>query len=463
MWKETLLSPSLSSSPGFLPWRTMFVIWAVAMVVRLVNLAAMPMEPGLVLGEDAWLYWANALSLLEHGTFADPASAGRMPGYFLLLAGLMGVFGPSLLGALVVQALLDAVTCVLVGMIGARLSLSVGLVAGLLAAVWPNLVIMSASVLTDSFFMLPFTAMLYASVRFLETGSVRWAAWAGLFLGAAIMVRAAAQYFPLAMVFLVVAVPLFRARDWRKGLFAGFVFTVAVALPLAPWLHRNVSQYDALALTSQGGVHLLYWVVPGVLSRAQDIQQEQAVKELREAFQAEMESRGLDTETMNVFSQNTVMTSFFLAWLAEMSPRDIFSSWGSGMTVNLISPAIVADPRLRAMPHPSFTGTSHMDPLSRITLYIQEASPVYLAVVIMGIVGAVLTSLLQIYGFVLLSRVSGGVAILSVAGMLYFLFISGPITAPKYRLPFEPVLIILQAMALVELWPRLRRMAGGSI
>jgi hypothetical protein len=166
---------------------------------------------------------------------------------------------------------------------------------------------------------------------------------------------------------------------------------------------------------------------------------------------------------MNVFSQNTVMTSFSLARLAEMPPRDIFSLWGSGMTVNLISPAIVADPRLRAMPHPSFTGTSHMDPLSRITLYIQEASPVYLAVVIMGIVGAVLTSLLQIYGFVLLSRVSGGVAILSVAGMLYFLFISGPITAPKYRLPFEPVLIILQAMALVELWPRLRRMAGGSI
>jgi hypothetical protein len=54
-------------------------------------------------------------------------------------------------------------------------------------------------------------------------------------------------------------------------------------------------------------------------------------------------------------------------------------------------------------------------------------------------------------------------AFLGIAGMLYFLLISGPITAPKYRLPFEPVLIILQAMALVELWPRLRRMAGGRI
>ena len=460
MWKETLLSPSLSSSPGFLPWRTMLVIWALALVVRLANVAAMPMEPGLVLGEDAWLYWANALSLLEHGTFADPASAGRMPGYFLLLAGLMGVFGPSLLGALVVQALLDAVTCVLVGMIGARLSLSVGLVAGLLAAAWPNLIIVSASVLTDSFFMLPFTAMLYASVRFLETGSLRWAGWAGLLLGAAIMVRAAAQYFPLAMLLLILAVPLWRRFHWRQSLLAGLVFVVAVALPLAPWMHRNVTQFDTLALTSQGGVHIDLWVLPSIFSITRGLTAMQAVDEVYARRGAYFAERGLVMDEMNIFAQSRVRTDFFLAQLSGMPPADILKSWGYGMAVNLFAPAIGADPRVRALSHPSFVGTSHLDPLSRITLYIQEAPPLYLAVVAMGIIGAVLASLLQIYGVVLLSRVSGWMVFLGLAGMLYFLLISGPITAPKYRLPFEPLLIILQAMALVELWPRLRRMAG---
>ena len=459
MWKDSVIA----SVPGALSLRMMLVIWVAAVVVRLANVVAMPMEPGILLGEDAWLYWANARSLLEHGTFADTASAGRMPGYFLLLAGLMGIFGPSPLAVLAVQALLDAVTCVLVGMIGARLSLSVGLVAGLLAAVWPNLVIMSASVLTDSFFMLPFTAMLYASVRFFESGSARWAVWTGLFLGFAVMVRAAAQYLPLAMVLLIVAVPLLRERDWRKGLFAGLVFLVALALPLAPWLHRNVTQFDSLALTSQGGVHLLYWVIPGVLSRAQDIQLEQAVQELQEEFQAETESQGLGTDRMNIFARDAVMKDFSLALLSEIPLRDILSSWSSGMTINLISPAIGADPRVRTLSHPSFTGTSHLDLPSRITLYMQEASPTYLAVVAIGIAGTVFALLLQIYGFVLLARVSGWMAFLGIAGMLYFLLISGPITAPKYRLPLEPVLIILQAMALVELWPRLRRMAGGRI
>jgi len=457
MWKDSVIAP------GALSLRMMLVIWAAAAVVRLANIAAMPLEPELILAEDAWLYWANARSLLEYGTFADTASAGRMPGYFLFLAGLMGVFGPSLFAVLAVQALLDSVTCVLVGMIGARLSVSIGLVAGLLASVWPNLVVTSTLVLTDSFFMLPFTAMLYASVRFLETSSVRWAVWTGLFLGAAVLVRAVAQYLPLAVVLLVVAVPLLRERNWRRGLSAGLAFTVAVALPLAPWLHRNVSQHDTLALTSQGGVHLLYWVVPRVLFRAQGIQQGQAVKELREEFQIEMKSRGLDVKSMNIFARDRAMKDFSLARLSELSPQDILGSWGSGMTVNLMSPAIGADPRIRALPHPSFMGTSHLDLLSRITLYMQEASPVYLAVVAIGIVGAVLTSLLQIYGFVLLSRVSGWVAFLGIAGMFYFLLISGPITAPKYRLPFEPVLIILQAMALVALWPRLRRVAGERI
>jgi len=457
MWKDSVIAP------GALSLRMMLVIWAAAAVVRLANIAAMPLEPELLLADDAWLYWANARSLLEYGTFADTASAGRMPGYFLFLAGLMGVFGPSLFAVLAVQALLDSVTCVVVGMIGARLSVSIGLVAGLLAAIWPNLVVTSTLVLTDSFFMLPFTAMLYASVRFLETGSVRWTAWTGLFLGAAILVRAVAQYLPLAVVLLVVAVPLLRERNWRRGLFAGLAFMVAVALPLAPWLHRNVSQHDALVLTSQGGMHLLYWVVPRVLSRTQGIQQGQAVKKLREEFQAEMESRGLDTESMNIFAKDRAMKDFSLARLSEFSPQDILGSWGLGMTVNLMSPAIGGDPRIRARPHPSFMGTSHLDLLSRITLYIQEASPVYLAAVAIGVVGAVLASLLQIYGFVLLSRVSGWMAFLGIAGMLYFLLISGPITAPKYRLPFEPVLIILQAMALVDVWPRLRRAAERRI
>jgi hypothetical protein len=457
MWKDSVIAP------GTLSMRMMLVIWAVAAAVRLANVAAMPLDPGLILGEDAWLYWANALSLLEYGTFADTASAGRMPGYFLFLAGLMGVFGPSLLAVLVVQALLDAITCALVGMIGARLSVGVGLVAGMLAAVWPNLIIMSALVLADSFFMLPFTAMLYASVRFLETGSARWAAWAGLFLGLAVMVRATAQYLPLAMVLLFVAVPLFRRRDWRQGLLAGLVFIVAATLPLAPWLHRNVSHYDTLALTSQGGVHLLYWVIPGVFSHTQGIQLDDAVKDLREEFQAGMESQGLDTDRMDIFARDRTMKDFSLARLSGMPPADILKSWGYGMAVNFLSPAIGADPRMRTLPHPSFAGTSHLSPTSRIARYMQEASPVYMAVVAIGIVGAVLASLLQIYGFVLLARISGWTAFLAVAGMLYFLLISGPITAPKYRLPFEPVLIILQAMAVVKLWLRLHRMAGARI
>ena len=452
-----------SVTPGTLSWQIMLVVFAAAVVARLLNIAILPLEPEIILGEDAWAYWNNATALAQHGVFADAPNAGRMPGYFILLAGLHWLFGPSLFWVLAVQGLLDAVICVLVAMIGARLSVSVGLVAGLLAAVWPNLIIMSASVLTDSFFLLPFTAMLYAVLRYLESGSARWAAWTGLFLGAAIMVRAVAQYLPLAMLPLVIALPWWRWRDLRRGVAAGLAFLVAMALPLTPWLHRNVTQFDSMALTSQGGVHLHFWVLPSIYSITRGVTTTQAQEDINANFDTYSAARGLVMDEMNVFARSRVMTDFYLAELSRIPARDIAQAWGYGMGLNFFFPALAIDPRMRALSHPSFASTSHLDLISRVTSYLQEASPVYLAAAAMGLVFAVVASGLQLYGFILLARISGWIALVAAGGVLYFLLISGPIVSPKYRLPFEPGLIILQAMALVDLWPWLKRLTGGKI
>jgi hypothetical protein len=46
--------------------------------------------------------------------------------------------------------------------------------------------------------------------------------------------------------------------------------------------------------------------------------------------------------------------------------------------------------------------------------------------------------------------------------LAYFLLVSGPIATPKYRLPMEPVLIVLAAIPLARIAERWRRAPAKS-
>src|SRR5262249_12559609 len=148
---------------------------------------------------DATEYWSVSQVLFDSGRFGRylggtfVPETERMPLYFLFLVGVRWLAGPSLTAVLVAQSVIDALTCVVIAMLGARLAPAIGLVAGMLAALSPNLVVHSGSILTESLFLLPFTGMLYAGARFVGTGSCRWAALAGLALGLANTVRPVAQ------------------------------------------------------------------------------------------------------------------------------------------------------------------------------------------------------------------------------------------------------------------------------
>jgi hypothetical protein len=64
---------------------------------------------------------------------------------------------------------------------------------------------------------------------------------------------------------------------------------------------------------------------------------------------------------------------------------------------------------------------------------------------------------LEAIGFVMLSRSKPWTAALAGAVLAYFLLLNGPVAAPKYRLPMEPVLIVLAAIPLAWLTERRSR------
>ena len=103
------------------------VVFFAALAVRIVNVVLFPLSPEVLLAEDGILYWNGADALLTHGVSGIDQlarlieSSERAPGYILFLAGIRSIFGDSMTTILIVQSILDSVSCVLIASMGAAL------------------------------------------------------------------------------------------------------------------------------------------------------------------------------------------------------------------------------------------------------------------------------------------------------------------------------------------------------
>src|SRR5262249_49830161 len=125
---------------------------------------------GLCLIEgDADGYWRLARHLVRGEDFSlyePPRYVMRMPGFPLLLAAGMTLFGENVLWIRVLLAVVGTAACGLVYCLGRELfDPSIGLVACLLASVSPIFVVFSVLLLSETFFALSLLASLLALVK----------------------------------------------------------------------------------------------------------------------------------------------------------------------------------------------------------------------------------------------------------------------------------------------------------
>ncbi len=146
------------------PDRSVLILFAVALALRIVaviavqyylNHVALPPRQYVIEG-DAAGYWHLARCIAQgdsYEIYTPPRYVLRMPGFPLLLAVSMRLFGESLLAARLVLATIGALGCVGVYQLGQRLfDHRIGWIAGGLAAVSPIFVGFSAIELTETVF-----------------------------------------------------------------------------------------------------------------------------------------------------------------------------------------------------------------------------------------------------------------------------------------------------------------------
>ena len=414
-------------------------IFALALVVRAVYLAAIYSgEASLTHGDSAmWLLLA-----------ADPegwlGTAERMPFYPLYLKLVAGMFGPDPLFAVCGQLAIDSATCVVVARIAARLcgpaSDRAGLIAGLLAAFNPTQVVMSAVLLGDTLFVFFVAGTIDACLRWLDRPDARVAGFAGLWAGLAFLNRAVILP-PLAVVpvaFGVVA--LWRGAAPFQALRHAAFFAVAAGAFVAPVVVHNWIAFGEPGVTAQDGYHTARWIVPLVREAKDGTPFATTAAEVGAAFERLSDENPPTTP----FEASRLWMHIARERLAELGAGAIAKAWATGMTINLLSPAVLMSPPLMHLPRTGYYATAGRSPLDKMATFLwSNDNANYARWLLAGAAIELPLKALALLGLAsCLFRPGRRLAATALAGWaLFVLLASGPVAAPKYRLPIEPVCI----------------------
>ena len=209
-------------------------------------------------GYGDWHYFHLQGILISQGHgFADPwawlqgrqaPSATHPPLYSLLIGAVSKLGVTSYIGHRVPGIFLGGATIALVGLLGRRVNgAAVGLLAAGLAAVYPTLIAADGALLSETLYGPLIALSLIAGYRIYDRPGWLSAALAGAAVGLAALTRSEAI---LLVPLMIVPVALRASPDWRTRIVSILVGGVACALVISPWVIRNVEVFGQPVLST---------------------------------------------------------------------------------------------------------------------------------------------------------------------------------------------------------------------
>lgn len=241
-------------------WTVLLAIAGLSLIWRIVFILVW--RDGIFIWGDAYFYhesgrqlaegvgWVNPLEYNIDGT--ETPAADHPPLYILFLGfwswiGLPGPTAHMILTAIFISTPMVIMTALAAREFGGR---RLGLIAGGLAAIYPNIWSWDGTVLSEILAMLFLSTTVYVVYRFWNRPSFGGAALMGLALSLATFSRA-----ELLLMSVLVVTPmtlLVKQWDWRTRFSALVIAGMTSAAVLAPWVAFNLSRFENPVYLSEG-------------------------------------------------------------------------------------------------------------------------------------------------------------------------------------------------------------------
>jgi len=420
------------------------LIFLLAFTVRFINLLFLDLNIDSYLIEDQKFYWDWSLkgAYLPWNELSSLLLTERMPGTFLFYGFLQWLTNNNLFYVLVLQALLDSFTCVIIFLCAGLMNKKYELFTGIFAIFSPLMIIISSQILSDTLFLFLFTFSLFFLLKYWRSSnSKKYIYLAGLFLGLSTFIRAAT--FPLIFISLPIIFIIIKnsGNNYIKCFSTLSIFLLIALAPISNRIIENINEYDAYSLTSQGGSHIAYWMVPGVLSVSKDMDRKSSVN----LVNMEIDKLGGLSGKPYKDSQKRINASINI--LKQENIYNITYAWFRSSIINVISSPILIDYRVRSLSHPSFAKEGNITKWIETLFSHKEYFP-YLIVLLFSFICSLFCIYSILMGFYIFTKSNLFISVLSISIIMYFSLITGPTVSPKYCMPYLPILLYLQGMSI---------------
>ncbi|MDO8667557.1 MAG: glycosyltransferase family 39 protein [bacterium] len=240
---------------------------------------------------------------------ADSAITRVGPLYEYFLAGIYKVFGHHYEAVWLAQAGLHALSAWLVYLIVLLIFIDhdkkkkIGLLAAAILGFYPDLIEISAMLMTETFYLFLTCLLVYVFFAFIWRPGVYLAAVLGLSTGLAVLARPPVLFLVPVMLFY-----FWQKKLWRQAI----LFLCVLAVVFIPWTYRNYQIYDQVMPFGAAG-NFNFWI-----GNQHGGDGEQGLTEEHMQFLSSHEAREVNGESMKQFKSfllNHPLEFVKLTWL----------------------------------------------------------------------------------------------------------------------------------------------------